>query len=154
MVTSLSWQPLKTPQALDNSDGRLLASAGDDGAISLWNARSPDAKPVSSMTMNSAVVALAFTPDGAFIAGGTSQHVVVWKVDEANSFPRATWTRRTDEGCETPRSNDSGAYEDHVSMSWDVDGQKLAYGANSRVSRLLFRRNAPNLTLVTLACCD
>lgn len=111
---------------------RLLASAGEDGAISIWNARSVDAKPKCSMTMGSAVVALSFTPDGAFIAGGTNEHVFIWKADDVH-LPRATWTRGDEVGWRTPQSHDSSTDEDQFSLCWDAHGQKLAYGVNSRV---------------------
>jgi transducin (beta)-like 1 len=110
----------------------LLASAGEDCAISIWNARSAEAKSKCSMTMGSSVVAIAFTPDGAFIAGGTNSHVFIWKVDDVN-LPRATWTRGDDVGWRTPQSQAS-VDEDQFMLSWDADGQKLAYGVNSRVS--------------------
>lgn len=134
MLTALAWQPLKAPQAASDSVERLLASAGEDGAICIWDARSPDGKPRSSMTMNSAVMALSFTPDGAFLAGGTNQQVLIWKVDDAH-VPRASWTRGREAGWETPQSHDSAGEEDQFSLSWDADGQMLAYGVNSRVSQ-------------------
>ena len=111
----------------------LLASSGDDGAISIWNVSSGSYKPKSSMTMDSAVVALSFTPDGAFIAGGTNKNVFVWKVDDTH-LPRATWSRGDEVGWRTPQSQHSSTDEDQFSLCWDADGQKLAYGVNSRVS--------------------
>lgn len=119
----------------DDSE-RLLASAGEDNAISIWNARSP-AKSKSSMTMGSAVLGLAFTPDGAFIAGATVHEIWIWKVDDVH-VPRATWRRGSEPGWQTPRSHDSAAdedqhYQDQHCLCWDADGQKLAYGVNSQV---------------------
>ena len=84
------------------------------------------------MTMGSAVMAMAFSPDGAFIAGGTNQHVFIWRVDDVN-LPRATWTRGDEAGWRTPQSHDSSPEEDQFSLCWDAQGQKLAYGVNSRV---------------------
>jgi transducin (beta)-like 1 len=122
--------------AVDDGE-RLLASAGEDGAISIWNARSVDAKPKCSMTMPSAVVALSFTPDGVFIAGCTNEHVFIWKSDDVH-LPRATWTRGDEVGWRTPQSHDSSTDEDQFSLCWDAHGQKLAYGVNSRVCVVLF----------------
>ena len=133
LITALSWQPIQVTAALGDDAERLLASAGEDGAISLWNARSSDNKSRCSMTMGSAVVALAFTPDGAFLAGATNQHVFIWKVDDVN-VPRATWTRGDEVGWRTPQSHDSSSDEDQFSLCWDAHGHKLAYGVNSRVS--------------------
>ena len=131
MITSLVWQPYQGSAPFSDDAERLLASAGDDYAISIWNARSP-AKSKSSMTMGSAVVALAFTPDGAFIAGATVEKIWIWKVDDVH-IPRATWVRGSEVGWQTPRSHDSTADEDQHCLCWDADGQKLAYGVNSQV---------------------
>ncbi|CZR52974.1 related to nuclear receptor co-repressor/HDAC3 complex subunit TBLR1 [Phialocephala subalpina] len=137
-VTSLCWQPLKAPRAPGDEEERLLASAGDDGAISIWNARSSDARSKCSMTMNSAVVALSFAPDGEFIAGGTNSHVLIWKVGDVH-LPFASWTRGPDPGWSTPHSHDSVVEEDQFSLSWDAGGQRFAYGANSRLAVVTFR---------------
>ncbi|KAK0102477.1 hypothetical protein ONS95_006096 [Cadophora gregata] len=142
LITSLIWQPLQTPLGPADETERYLASAGEDGAISIWNVRSSDTKSKSSMTMGSAVVALAFTPDGAFIAGGTNERILIWKADDVN-LPRATWTRGDELGWRTPQSHDSGSdeqQEDQFSLCWDADGQKLAYGVNSRLAVINFRR--------------
>lgn len=132
-VTALIWQPLPASIVLDDGAERLLASAGDDGAISIWNARSL-AKSKCSMTMDLGVVALAFTPDGAFISGATNDRVLIWKVGEAN-VPRASWTRGSEPGWQTPKSTDSELVEDQHCLCWDADGHKLAYGVNSLVGQ-------------------
>jgi len=92
--------------------------------------------------MDLGVVALAFTPDGAFIAGATNDRVLIWKVGEAN-VPRACWIRGSEQGWQTPKSNDSELVEDQHCLSWDANGQKLAYGVNSLVSCLYFPRWMP-----------
>lgn len=132
MITSLIWQPIHAPVALNDDTERLLGSAGEDGAISIWNARSSETKSRSSMTMDSGVVALAFTPDGAFIAGATSERILVWKVGDVH-IPRASWIRGPQPGWQTPQSQGSGADEDQHSLCWDANGQKLAYGVNGLV---------------------
>jgi len=82
--------------------------------------------------MGSAVVGLAFTPDGAFVAGASVEGVWIWKVDDVH-LPRASWTRGPEAGWQTPRSHDSAPDEDQHCLCWDADGQKLAYGVNSLV---------------------
>ncbi|KAH6683206.1 putative F-box-like/WD repeat-containing protein TBL1X [Halenospora varia] len=139
VITSLIWQPLPSPHALPDNMERFLASAGEDGAISVWNARTPDSKSKCSMTMSSAVVSLAFTPDGAFIAGATADRILIWKVDEA-SLPRASWIRSDQAGWRTPMSQDSNTDENSYSLSWDANGQKLAYGVNTSLAVITFRR--------------
>ncbi|TVY46052.1 F-box-like/WD repeat-containing protein [Lachnellula occidentalis] len=131
-ITALLWQPIPVPAALRDDSERLLASAGEDGAISIWNARSLETKCRSSMTMGSAVACLAFSPDGAFIAGGTSERIFIWKVDDP-TLPRATWIGCDQLGWRTPQSQDSVAEETQYCLSWDSNGQKLAYGFNTSV---------------------
>lgn len=84
------------------------------------------------MTIDStSVFKVKFTPDGAFIAGATSDRVFIWKVDDAY-FPRATWNRPPGNGWQTPQSTESNGEDEHA-LSWDANGQKLAYGCNSVV---------------------
>lgn len=81
------------------------------------------------------IVALAFTPDGAFIAGATSDRVLIWKVGE-HAMPRASWSRQPHPGWLSPRPNSSSESEEDGEvhcLKWDLNGQKLAYGVNSRV---------------------
>lgn len=77
------------------------------------------------------IVALAFTPDGAFIAGATTDRILIWKVGE-HAVPRASWSRTPHPGWLSPKMG-SDEEETHC-LCWDATGHKLAYGANSRVS--------------------
>ena len=130
LITSLAWQPLQSPCP---DDERLLASGGEDGAISIWNARIPDSKPKCSMTMDLPVMALAFTPDGAFIAGATPERILIWKVGD-HAIPRASWRRAPHPGWHSSKLNNESEDEDTHCLCWDSTGQKLAYGVNNRVS--------------------
>lgn len=84
------------------------------------------------MTMDSAVVALAYTPDGAFIAGATSKQILIWKADDV-SIPKARWIRGTEPGWASPRTSETSRDEDHHCLCWDADGHKLAYAVNCQV---------------------
>ncbi|KAJ2984450.1 hypothetical protein NUW58_g6051 [Xylaria curta] len=117
---------------------RLLASGGEDGAIFIWNALATDGAAKCSMTMGPAIVALAFTPDGAFIAGATSERILIWKVGD-HSIPRATWSRVPHPGWLSPRMNPESDEEDEHCLGWDSTGHKLAYGVNSRLAIISFR---------------
>ncbi|EJT72059.1 hypothetical protein GGTG_11307 [Gaeumannomyces tritici R3-111a-1] len=135
-ITSLTWQPLKANPA---DDERLLASGGEDGIIHIWNARLPENKPKWTMTMDPPVVALSFTPDGAFIAGATTDQILIWKVGEY-SVPRASWSRIAHPGWLSQKPGGGGSSaEDSHSLCWDASGQKLAYGTNSLVAVISFR---------------
>lgn len=131
MVTALAWQ---IPPFAGEESEVLLASAGDDAVISIWNVHGLETKPRRSMTMESSVEALAFTPDGAFLTGATPNKILIWKIDEVGP-PRACWIRGNDQGWATPKSNGSDAVEHHHSLCWNASGQKLAYGAANQVCR-------------------
>ncbi|CAD6445523.1 359d42d9-4473-40b4-90b3-502ba9a9147d [Sclerotinia trifoliorum] len=125
-ITSLVWQPLPSNMVNENGE-RLLASSSEDGAISIWNAISSEPKQKCSMTIDStSIFTVKFTSDGAFIAGATSDRVFIWKVDDTY-IPRATWNRPPGNGWQTPQSNESNGEDEYV-LSWDANGQKLAYG--------------------------
>ncbi|KAI1635678.1 WD40-repeat-containing domain protein [Biscogniauxia mediterranea] len=135
-VTALAWQPL---QSAPPEDERLLASGGDDGAIFIWNALAPEGKAKCSMTMGPSIVALAFTPDGAFIAGATNDRILIWKVGD-HSIPRASWSRTPHPGWLSPRMNSESDEEYEHCLGWDATGHKLAYGVNSRLAIINFRQ--------------
>ncbi|KAI1780978.1 WD40 repeat-like protein [Hypoxylon cercidicola] len=137
-VTALAWQPLQQPVQPFAGDERLLASGGEDGAIFIWNALAPAGKAKCSMTMGPPIVALAFTPDGAFIAGATSERILIWKVGD-HSIPRASWSRAPHPGWLSPQPNPESDEEDEHCLGWDATGHKLAYGVNSRLAIINFR---------------
>ncbi|KAI9734803.1 MAG: hypothetical protein M1818_006790 [Claussenomyces sp. TS43310] len=130
-IVSLLWQPISPHSLLDANSERFLASSGEDGIISIWDARA-ESKAKCSMTMDSGVVALAYTPDGAFIAGATGKQILIWRVDDV-SIPRARWIRGAEPGWVSPRMSDTSQDEDHHCLCWDADGQKLAYAVNCQL---------------------
>jgi transducin (beta)-like 1 len=85
------------------------------------------------MTLDGPVVALAFTPDGAFLASATSKQILIWKIGDV-SVPRARWVLDAEHYWRDGTSNGSAAEEEHGSLSWDANGQKLAYGLSNNVS--------------------
>ncbi|KAG6036074.1 hypothetical protein E4U41_005775 [Claviceps citrina] len=137
-ITTMAWQPLLPTQAVLD-DERLIATGGEDCAILIWNARRPESKAKCFLTMDSPIVRLAFTPDGAFIAGATSRQVLIWKVDN-HSIPRASWNRPPHPGWLSPKGSSESDEEDEHCLCWDVRGQKLAYGSNSRLAVINFSR--------------
>ncbi|KAJ4271677.1 hypothetical protein NW762_000382 [Fusarium torreyae] len=137
-ITSMQWQPLPDNQPTAD-DERLIATGGDDCAILIWNARMPESKPKCFLTMDSPIMRLAFTPDGAFIAGATATQVLIWKVG-SHAIPRASWSRPVHSGWLSPKAHTESDEEDEHCLCWDADGQKLAYGSNSRLAIINFRR--------------
>ncbi|KAG9246903.1 WD repeat protein [Calycina marina] len=134
-VTALVWQP--PTSASNNNNEQLLASAGDDGAINIWNTRQ-FAKPHKSMTMDSGVVALAFKPCGQYLAGASNSQVLIWNVLKPN-LPCARWSHTTKPGWQTPKSNYSEIADDQYSLSWSPEGYKLAYAVNGTLATIGFR---------------
>ncbi len=136
MVTALQWQPLLTNPS---EDERLLASGGDDNAICIWNVLNPESKPKYSMTMDQAILALSMTPDGAFLAGATRDQIFVWKLGD-HAMPRAVWKRPPHPGWLSPGPNGGSEDEEfQPCLGWDAEGQRLVYGANSRLAVINFR---------------
>lgn len=135
-ISVLQWQPR---QASQPQGERLLASGGEDGTIAIRDARQLDSKAKLEMTIDAnPVLALAFTPDGAFIAGATRDKILIWKVGEY-SLPRAQWSRSNQPGRSlSPRINGANGpvEEDQHCLCWDSTGQRLAFGVNDLVCSL------------------
>ncbi|KAG6055844.1 hypothetical protein E4U17_002690 [Claviceps sp. LM77 group G4] len=137
-ITTMAWQPMSPTQPVSD-DERLIATGGEDCAILIWNVRKPESSAKCYLTMDSPIVQLAFTPDGAFIAGATSRQVLIWKVDD-HTVPRASWNRPPHPGWLSPKGSSEMEEEDEHCLCWDVSGQKLAYGSNSRLAVITFSR--------------
>ncbi|PSR90544.1 WD40-repeat-containing domain protein [Coniella lustricola] len=135
-ISVLQWQPLQAP-GLEHE--RLLASGGEDGTIAIRDARLSDNKAKFEMTIDAnPVLALSFTPDGAFIAGATRDRVLIWKVGEY-SMPRAQWSRSSRPGRSSPKVNGTPEVEDQHCLCWDKTGQRLAFGVNDLLAVINFR---------------
>ncbi|KAK1986271.1 lish protein [Colletotrichum cereale] len=144
-ITAVQWQPLPEDANVPE-DERLIATGGDDCAIIISNAKDLEpGKAKSILTMESPIVSIAFTPDGAFIAGATAGRILIWKVGE-HTMPRASWSRAPHPGWLSPKASSEPEEEDEHCLCWDADGQRLAYGANSRVSQPRMCHCQPLLT--------
>lgn len=149
-ITVLQWQPVPNNKEFDSNTERLLASSGEDGIVSIWSTRS-ESKPKCSMTLDGPITALAFTPDGAFLASATSKQILIWKIEDV-SVPRARWVLDAEHYWRHGTSNGSVIEEEHGSLSWDANGQKLAYGLSNNVSRICMSDG--NYLLTNLGRCN
>ena len=60
-------------------DGRILASASEDGAVKLWSL--PTQRELATIFRGSTLAQLEFTPDGQTLFGtGTNGHLHYWRV--------------------------------------------------------------------------
>ncbi|KAH0548306.1 hypothetical protein GP486_008000, partial [Trichoglossum hirsutum] len=151
----LEWQPLAHPrQAQDKSSVRILATGSEDGIVRLWNGRAPGAGPLHRFELGSPIFAIAFSPDGYFIAAASFGKLMIWNAEEGG-LPRAWWTLKnaTDQrrGVTNPIKQDPGGDDPSwpepsspngeewpdeqfvdPSLSWDADGKRLAYGVGKQ----------------------
>ena len=150
-ITDLMYQPVSNPAALDRNAPRMLATAGNDGKVKLWDARRPMGL-VRTLDMGGAspALALSFTCDGYLVAAASYNKVLFWNA-ETGGLPKATWTARniawpsqSAEHAHQSNGNGNGNHENEdtnmsdglwtYSLSWDADGHKLAFGAKDKVS--------------------
>jgi WD40 repeat protein len=126
--------------------------------VRLWNGRAIGGAPLHKFELGSPILALAFSPDGFFIAAASFGKLMIWNAEDGG-LPRAWWTAKNamdqrrgtanaikqDPGHEDPAwieaSTNGGEWPDEqvadLSLSWDADGKKLAYGVGRHVSSTL-----------------
>jgi len=129
-VVGFDFQPIPNPASHVPDDPRLLAVSDTLGFITVWDAKRPFNK-IHRVNMNGRpALSMAFSPDGYLFAAAGLDLVVVWQTDTAN-LPRATWKPKGDEWVDF---TDEGEGRLEHSLSWDVDGKKLAYSLGNKVN--------------------
>jgi WD40 repeat protein len=111
-----------------NSSGKLLVSGDGDGVIQLWNVDTGH-KQGPSVSHNSAVQALTFSPDERFFVSGSNDGTaVVWS--SASVKPMSAALIHKKPVCSIAVSGDSSRIvtgtEDGTVQIWDVVGQPLS----------------------------
>jgi WD40 repeat protein len=135
----------------------LLAATFEDGACALYthrhsseDATMPSVDHLITVHMSSdSAYALAWTPDGAFLAVGGSDIINIWETSalvhfepehkrlekNANAQLKSLVTWRSDAGATGPRN---GEHEPErptePSLSWSSDGESLAFAVDRQVS--------------------
>ncbi|KAK5773878.1 40S ribosomal protein RACK1 ASC1 PWA37_003772 [Arxiozyma heterogenica] len=106
-------------------DGTLIASAGKDGEIMLWNL----ANKSSMYTLNAQdeVFALAFSPNRYWLAAATASGIKIFSLD-----PQALIDDLRPEFAGYTKANDPHA----ISLAWSADGQNLFAGYTDNVIRV------------------
>lgn len=149
-VTGLEWQPINgevTQIVLDQSRRRLLATSSTCGKVVIWNAYM-NLECIRTLTMQDGLpaMALAFSPDGKYIASSGGDTVCIWTVDEEiedsdilerNNKPLAVWKATA---CGNNDSQqligwplEEGPFQ---VLCWDPSSTKLAYSTGSKVRSL------------------
>ncbi|HEV8219581.1 MAG TPA: helix-turn-helix domain-containing protein [Streptosporangiaceae bacterium] len=106
-------------------DGRLLATAGTDHSVRLWNVTSP-AQPAAAGTPQpvpgTAVRSLAFSPSGRQLAAGASSgRILLWAVTRTGQARPAA----------PPMGGDDGAVN---AVAFSPDGRSVAAGGDTQAA--------------------
>ncbi|WP_158702014.1 trypsin-like peptidase domain-containing protein [Kitasatospora sp. MMS16-BH015] len=93
-------------------DGRTLAATNQDGTTQLWNLTTP-AKPAPAAAIPTGYQSLAFSPDGAWLAGAGDLRLDLWKTSDPSTPIEADPLRTVG---------------DLMSVSFSPNGGRIAWG--------------------------
>jgi WD40 repeat protein len=113
-------------EAVFSPDGQVIASAGDDGTVSLWDLKgNPISQPFKGH--QGLVHSVAFSPDGQYIAsGGGDRTIRLWDL-KGNPIGQAF----------------KGHQSQVLSIAFSPDGQYIASGSDDKTIRLWDKQGNP-----------
>lgn len=98
-------------------DGSLVASGGKDGAAMLWDIN--EGKHLYSLTANSAITALSFSPKNYWLCAATDSGIEIWDLETKRIIDRVT-----------KPSKYVSQLPWITSLSWSADGNVLFAGSS------------------------
>jgi WD40 repeat protein len=132
-VTSFEGHTFMISSLMFSLDGKLLASAGYDGTIRLWNLTAKRESFISLVGHSGKITSVAFSPDGRILATGSSDKTVkLWDTETKGEL--ATLRGHTDEVW---------------SVAFSPDGRVLATGSPDRTVRFWDVATKRELSLLT-----
>ncbi|KAL2351976.1 WD40-repeat-containing domain protein [Cryomyces antarcticus] len=151
-IKAFDFQPRPPAHKASQPTTCTLATAFDSGLVCIWNVlgsfqclhRLSMMNPFSNLGVPG--YTLAYSPDGLYLAVAGSDVISVWHAD-AGGLPRAVWT--PEEGKWSTGEDVDDAVDQEMdatvptldqSLSWDVHGQRLAFGVGKWIAVITFRR--------------
>lgn len=149
-ITDVAFEPVLNPPLHLPASPRRLATSSLDGNISIWDTFTLSMLHSLRFGHSSPPMAIRFTPDGHLLAAANGNRVLYW-IAATGGMPKAAWhgdptptlsgtgfgNRGEDRNGGVFMDGDSGIGEEDEaathSLSWDVDGRRLAYGLGSQV---------------------
>ena len=126
-----AYSPTAIVSVMFSPDGKLLATGGQNGDITLWNV-ADDTESLSIQQHSNAVSCVAFSPDGTrLMSSGSDQTVKVWDIRKQESERIFTGTMSADAGVSFSPDNRL------LASSNGFGGMTLRQVADGRVLRML-----------------
>ena len=117
-----------------SADGRMLATAGDGSAVSLWNVDTPDAPARSLPTESGPWDQVSFSKDGRWLAAASrdGKQARLWLLSTNNAQP-ATWVLPHGAAVNSLAFSSDGKWlatgsEDQIVRMWDLSVSNPAEG--------------------------
>ncbi|KAL8851659.1 MAG: hypothetical protein Q9221_003390 [Calogaya cf. arnoldii] len=150
-ISDVAFEPMPNSPLHLPTFPRRLATSSLDGNICIWDTMTLSLLRSLHFGQSSPPLAIRFTPDGHLLAAANGNRVLYWNA-ATGGMPKAVWhgeptpnlsgigfgNKGEDRNGGVFMDGDSGIGEEDEaafhSLSWNVDGRRLAYGLGSQVS--------------------